>query len=300
MRQCPASVTSTTRACAAWRTYRSSAQRAGCLKLREHRTQTCCPQTHKVRGGRHRSRLLTQLAAADIAWSSASVESNEKVGKDRYKLVLDIGEDVAKGYTVPGQYVQLRCGEEQKPAFIAIANAPSESSLVEIVVKTNDGTAGAICALGKGEELDVSPVMGKGFAVEDKAPLSTCKNVYLVATGTGIAPIRALIQSGDLEIPSRESVALYYGYRNQDYCAYSEEFPEWEKLGVKVIPVLSEPGSDWQGDSGYVQDTFKANEKLEEPQGVVAIIAGQYELAGVFSEMFKEAAVPEERVILNF
>ena len=69
--------------------------------------------------------------------------------------------------------------------------------------------------------------MGKGFQVKDRAPLASCPNVYLIATGTGIAPIRALINSGELDIPNRESVALYYGYRNQDYCAYSEEIESW-------------------------------------------------------------------------
>lgn len=142
---------------------------------------------------------------------------------------MDVGQDVAKGYTVAGQFVQLRCDESQKPAYIALANSPSEAggNLVEMVIKTNDGTAGAICDLSEGSDLDVSPVMGKGFQVKDRAPLASCPNVYLIATGTGIAPIRALINSGELDIPNRESVALYYGYRNQDYCAYSEEIESW-------------------------------------------------------------------------
>ena len=217
----------------------------------------------------------------------------------RYKLVVDVGE-VAKGYTVPGQYVQVRSSEDQKPAFIALANAPADTTLVEMVIKTNDGTAGAICGLDQGSELDVSPVMGKGFRVEERAPLSSCKHVYLIATGTGIAPIRALIDSGELDIPSRDSVTLYYGYRNNDYCAYGDEIAKWESMGIRVVPVLSEPESGWEGAKGYVQDSFKTTEKLEDPEGVVAVIAGQYELAGIISEIFKEAQVPEDRVLLNF
>lgn len=250
--------------------------------------------------GRLRQWCATQLAAsADITWSSASIESKDQVGKDRYKLVVDVGE-VAKGYTVPGQYVQVRSSEDQKPAFIALANAPADTTLVEMVIKTNDGTAGAICGLDQGSELDVSPVMGKGFRVEERAPLSSCKHVYLIATGTGIAPIRALIDSGELDIPSRDSVTLYYGYRNNDYCAYGDEIAKWESTGIRVVPVLSEPESGWEGAKGYVQDSFKTAEKLEDPKGVVAVIAGQYELAGIISEIFKEAQVPEDRVLLNF
>lgn len=32
-----------------------------------------------------------------------------------------------------------------------------------------------------------------------------------------------------------------------------DRFDEWESSGVKVVPVLSQPESDWTGDSGYVQ-----------------------------------------------
>mmetsp|Transcript_6362 Transcript_6362/g.16417 ORF Transcript_6362/g.16417 Transcript_6362/m.16417 type:complete len:327 (+) Transcript_6362:1-981(+) len=256
-------------------------------------------------GAKGRRWCVTQLSAQsqEISWHSASVQSKKKVGQDRYKLVLDVGQDVAKGYTVAGQYVQLRCDESQKPAFIAIANTPSEvgqSALVEMVIKTNDGTAGAICELSEGAKLDCSPVMGKGFRVEERAPAATCPTVFLLATGTGIAPIRALINSGELDIANRDSVALYYGYRNEEYCAYGDEIDAWEKMGIKVVPVLSDPAGSWSGASGYVQDAFKAGESLDKPQGVVAVIAGQYDIAGIVTESFKEAKVPDDRVLLNF
>lgn len=32
-----------------------------------------------------------------------------------------------------------------------------------------------------------------------------------------------------------------------------ERFKDWEASGVKVVPVLSQPGSDWNGAQGYVQ-----------------------------------------------
>ena len=288
MRQCPPRTPS-----AAWRANRSGSgsHRPG-TSLGFRNRGTSVPTASRLRQGR--SRLLTQLAA-DISWSNASVEKKEQVGKDRFKFILDVGSDLAQGYTIPGQYVQVRCDEEQKPAFIALANAPAhQSSLVEMVIKTNDGTAGALCALGEGAEVDVSPVMGKGFPVEERAPLDTCKDVYLIATGTGIAPIRALINSGALNIKNRDSVALLYGYKDKDHCAYSEEFGAWEEMGIKLSSAESE------GPDGIYVTDILTKEKLENPESVVAIIAGQWELAGTIEEYFKEQGVPEGRVLTNF
>ncbi len=151
--------------------------------------------------------------------------------------MLDVGQEVAKGYAVAGQFVQLRCDDSQKPAYIAIANTPSEvsqSALVEMVIKTNDSTAGAICELSEGAKLDCSPVMGKGFRVKERAPAATCPTVFLIATGTGIAPIRARIISVELDIVSSDSVALYYRFRNEEYCAYADELDAW----VRPPPLL--------------------------------------------------------------
>jgi hypothetical protein len=50
-----------------------------------------------------------------------------------------------------------------------------------------------------GEEVDVSPVMGKGFQV-DKVPADSFSTLLMFATGSGISPIKALIESGELNV----------------------------------------------------------------------------------------------------
>lgn len=47
--------------------------------------------------------------------------------------------------------------------------------------------------------MDVSPVMGKGFPV-DRVPPEKVSTILLFATGSGISPVKALIESGALEV----------------------------------------------------------------------------------------------------
>ena len=47
----------------------------------------------------------------------------------------------------------------------------------------------------------MSPVMGKGFSVE-KAPPAEFPYLFIFATGTGIGPIKALIESHALKVAS--------------------------------------------------------------------------------------------------
>jgi NAD(P)H-flavin reductase len=61
--------------------------------------------------------------------------------------------------------------------------------------------------------------MGNGFPVE-KVPPEEFNTMLIFATGTGISPIKALIDSGALNPTDREDVRLYYGATDADSMAY--------------------------------------------------------------------------------
>lgn len=105
-----------------------------------------------------------------------------------------------------------------------------------------------------GAQVQMSPVMGKGFPIEENFrgykydfPV---QNVVLTATGTGIAPLRAAIESGVLELTEEEdtkvfgrSCKLYWGCRNEETIPWADKIKEWDARGVEVIPVLSQPST---------------------------------------------------------
>lgn len=81
-------------------------------------------------------------------------------------------------------------------------------------------------------------------------PTDPARPVPPPAHPSGISPIKALIESGTLQVKQRKDVRVYYGVRSKDWVAFADSIPQWEAAGVKVIPVYSEQGG------GYVQDAF--------------------------------------------
>lgn len=61
-------------------------------------------------------------------------------------------QEIVKGYTKPGQFVQVRVTPEGKAAFLAIASAPGTTkSTLELLIKPVAGaTAGDLCELAAG------------------------------------------------------------------------------------------------------------------------------------------------------
>ncbi|KAK3254913.1 hypothetical protein CYMTET_35889 [Cymbomonas tetramitiformis] len=189
----------------------------------------------------------------------------------------------------------------EKPAFIAIASPPTRGvSELEFLIKPVPGsTTEELCALDAGGALQLSPVMGKGFDMS-KLPAEDVKTVLLFATGSGISPIKALIETpedaGGLEAASRSDVRLYYGALAPETMAFRELFEAWEASGVRVIPVFSQACED---EKCYVQHVCR-EEGVSDGPSTGAVLVGQKEMVQDVKALLAECGMPEENVVMNF
>lgn len=241
----------------------------------------------------------------DPIWSSAKVVSNTAAcpSEASVSLVMEVPPETAAEYKVPGQYVQVRLNEDTKPLFLAIASAPSpENASFEFLVKKTEGNEWATL-LGEGDALEVSQVLGNGFAMEEnldgyKFDFPT-QNVLLFAAGSGIAPIKAAMESGDLGIDNGRTARLYYGERTPNDLCFTSDYKKWEESGIQVVPVLSQPPDSWQGRSGYVQNALE-EDGVPIPRNCGALLCGQKGMAESVTDTLTKAGVFEGRILTNF
>ncbi|XP_022775921.1 fruit protein pKIWI502 isoform X2 [Durio zibethinus] len=235
------------------------------------------------------SRRFATLAAVQqdtTVWTPTTISSIETAAESLFHVSIDVSNfpDLAASHTVPGQYLQLRLPDVEKPSFLAIASPPSlatASGAFEFLVKSVAGSpAELLCGLKKGDVVELSQVMGNGFNIDKIDPPEDYPTVLIFATGSGISPIRSLIESG-FGADRRSDVRLYYGARNLRRIAYQDRFKEWESSGVKVVPVLSQPDDSWTGESGYVQAAFARAKQINSPKGTGAVLCGQRQMTEV-------------------
>lgn len=199
-----------------------------------------------------------------------------------------------------GQFVQLKLSEEQeKPSFMAVATAPPESSVAEggtmglLVKVVPDTPAEELCKLPPGAEILVSPVMGPGFPIEQ---LSDTSQVFLVCTGSGLAPIKSLIESDALQGKNRHSITLVYGVHSKEHNPCTDDtLASWQShFNVDTVLVYSDEGH------GYVQDELKRRKENIDGAQAGACLCGQKEMVQDVKSVLSEAGVPEEKMLLNF
>uniref|UniRef100_A0A0C9QUW4 TSA: Wollemia nobilis Ref_Wollemi_Transcript_7847_1318 transcribed RNA sequence n=2 Tax=Wollemia nobilis TaxID=56998 RepID=A0A0C9QUW4_9CONI len=239
----------------------------------------------------------------EVLWAEAPLLEISRAAESLYHVALDISDnpELMAGHTTPGQFVQVRVGDS-RPTFLAIASSPEVSGggLLEFLIKDVEGsTAELICDLRKGDTVELSQVMGNGFDIDQLSPPDKFPTVFLFATGSGISPIRSLLESG-FDAHKRFDVRLYYGVRNLQRMAYQERFKKWESSGVKIFPVLSKPDDGWSGERGYVQEAFAKAQQIQNPLATGAVLCGHKQMTEDVTSLLVAEGVLMEKILKNF
>lgn len=149
-----------------------------------------------------------------------------------------------------GQYIDILL-KDQKPRSFSLANAPHDDSVLELHIRNIAGGVFTQHVFNEMKERDLlrfKGPLGTFFLRED-----TEKPIIFVASGTGFAPIKAIIEHA-LYIGLKRPMHFYWGGRKLADLYMLNKVAGWESQGIKFTPVLSEsPVEDgWQGCTGFV------------------------------------------------
>ncbi len=227
-------------------------------------------------------------------WHPAAVAACTPAADELTDLTLDVGGTPLVGsHLVPGQYVRVRLPEVGEGLF-AIASPPAPAgSRWSFLLKSGSPLPEALIRLPPGTHLEVSRPEGRGFPLEQ----ARGKHLLLFATGSGISPIRSVIESVRLDRSAFGQVTLYFGARTPTAFAYTEEFHVWEASQIRVVRTVSRPGaSGWQGLTGHVQEHL-----AEEPvENTLAFVCGQSEMVQGVMLALEARGLPRGAIHLNF
>lgn len=180
---------------------------------------------------------------------------------------------------VPGQWVSVKAntpeGEEVTRAY-SIASPPSaDGKFAFCLNRVQDGfMSNYLCDLTEGAEISFQGPFGN-FTL--RPPL---QNTLFIATGTGIAPFRAMLgdlfASGTSCDPAHGSFEfwLLFGAQREQTLYYRAEFEQLARAHstFHFVPTLSRGAAQWTGLRGYVQEHVQ--EIVGERKDVQAYICG--------------------------
>ncbi|PXX97722.1 FAD-binding oxidoreductase [Halomonas sp. LBP4] len=162
---------------------------------------------------------------------------------------------------LPGQYVDV-IGKGGVRRSYSIANSPRDDGRITLFIKKVKGGEMSHYWFNEAKVNDLLRLEGPlgTFFFREDAP----GTVVMLATGTGIAPVKALLEqldSNPVLIEGRRIVVIW-GNRVEQDIFWEHKFG---RLDFSYIPVLSKASKSWRGARGYVQGVLLQSEmKLED------------------------------------
>ena len=200
---------------------------------------------------------------------------------------------IPASHTVVGQYVRMGLlGDVPRP--YALANPPGRRQL-EFLLKVPAERVPALLGLSSGDKVGIGLAQGKGFPLDTLAG----RPLWLFATGSGIAPLRAVIECILTRRSAYGDVTLLYGVRHASDLAFQDRFGTWVGHGIQVLPVVSRPLPDtWDGRVGHVQDHLPRS--FSHPEQAVVFVCGVPEMETQLSLALLERGVGAHQIFRNW
>ena len=204
-------------------------------------------------------RLATDIQIRKLP---ARVQTMERVTADVMVLKLQLPAADPFRYHA-GQYVEIILKDGARRSY-SMANAPHTGSPLELHIrhmpggKFTDHVFGAAATQMKDREiLRLEGPFGSFFLREDSS-----KPVVLLASGTGFAPVQAIVQHL-IHTQSTRAVTLYWGGRRPADIYLHDLAASWGDMlaDFTFTPVVSDAiqEDNWAGRSGFVHEAVMAD-----------------------------------------
>ena len=203
-----------------------------------------------------------------LPWLTGKIIRIENETNDTRRFWIEVPELTSFDF-IPGQFVTFDLPIHEKPnkrwRSYSISSWPDGTNIFELIIvldKKGSGTHYLFDVAGVGTELSFRGPQGV-FTL--KEPLD--KDLFLICTGTGIAPFRSMIQHiKNKNIPHKQ-ITLIFGCRTKETLLYYEEMKKLAESvsGFQYIPTLSR--EEWEGKTGYVHPIYETLCADKKPAG---------------------------------
>ena len=156
-----------------------------------------------------------------------------------------------------GQFVNLILEDNERKIMrsYSICSNPINKKEIELCIKLiEDGNLTPL--LWEKKENDIIKLKGP-FGLMNTENIKKDKIVF-IATGTGIAPIKCMIEDLLINKKEKKEINLIFATKYEDEILYEKYFEklETENNNFKYYKIVSRPSKNYKGKVGHVQDNF--------------------------------------------
>lgn len=246
---------------------------------------TCCrTATTDIRLG---IEPLDRLVGLEARTMPARVVSIERLAPEIVRVVLRTPPASPMRF-LAGQYLDVMAGGVRRS--YSIANAPRADGLLELLIKRYPGGQLSSYWFERAQPGDLLRLEGPfgTFFLRDEAP----RDMVFLATGTGIAPVKAILEelAADPDRAGKHRLRVFWGNREAENFCWN---PVALGLDIGFHHLLSGRNDGWAGARGYVHEAVVADGF--DPASAVVYACGSSAMITSARELLVSLGLPAQR-----
>ncbi|MCP3966421.1 MAG: anaerobic sulfite reductase subunit AsrB [Lentisphaerae bacterium] len=189
-----------------------------------------------------------------------------------------------------GQFFQVSLpGAGEAPISISDFNEDS----VDLTIRNVGKLTTEIFKLKVGDKLFIRGPYGNGFNL---AGLEN-KKLIVIAGGTGLAPVKNVINHFCKNRDKLKSFDLILGFKSPEDILFSKEIERWKSL-IDVILTVDKGEKSWKGDTGLVTEYIKTLGIEAGPDYSVIVVGPPVMIKFTTMELLKNG-ISENQIIIS-
>lgn len=189
----------------------------------------------------------------------------------------------------PGQFYEV--------SLLGLGEAPFGSasysdSYVDLTIRGVGNFTKALMRLKKGDKMGIRGPYGHGF------PMGSFKgkNLIIVGGGTGVAPVRTVVEYAEKKRSDFGKINLFFGFRSPKEFLFKYDFDRWRKTFDLTI-TIDKPHPDWSGNVGFLNSIIEKSGI--KPDNEVVIICGPPIMIKVTAETLKKIGFSDQQIYVS-
>ncbi len=195
---------------------------------------------------------LGRLAAIKTQTLPCRIDNIQALANDVMQIILRLPPKNSFVY-LSGQYIDVIAAGGIRRSY-SIANSQLLSDKVELHIRQVENGEMSQYWFSEAKQNDLLRFEGPygTFCLRDKPQ----QNIIFLATGTGIAPIKSILEDLNSATEQSHNIYLYWGGRYPQDIYWQ---PEFNNIKINFNPVFSRADETWAGRRGYIQDALLAD-----------------------------------------
>lgn len=195
-----------------------------------------------------------------------------------------------EGAVKPGQFFEVSL---PKYGEAPISVSGIREGKIDFTIRRVGKVTNEIFSSYVGDKLFLRGPYGNGFQIEDYQG----KELLVVAGGTGLSPVRGIVEYFSTHPDEVKSSTLICGFKTPEDVLFKEDIQAWSKK-MKVIQTVDRAEEGYQGPQGMVTK-FIPDVQFQDVRNAACIVVGPPIMMKFVVQEFKKLGVSDEQIWIS-